>query len=383
MRYLIISALLCVQSLVVMGQVKPAQRTPGIAPWHNRVSRLIPMCDTIAGLPADSALAGKLCWQAVAGKLPAYMTFDSKLIEKMSPRQMRDKLLRPDSVEIEDPVTGHLFWMSTSNKINFRGVRYWRILEDWTFDPARGAIQVQLLGIAPVQDIYSENGDFRGPASICWFRWKDVSRIIEQYRASYPRCDIFAACYTTIAGFDIGHLEIPLSGYTWVEMLLDDTAATREVRTEQIGQPMARQFTNMALKGSIKAWETSGTALIPLSAADVKARVTLKPDTTEMVDPVTHDSMLRIVIREPDYESMTHYSMMQEWRPNAANGTITITIKAIAPEQNIYDNWVFKERQPLFWIKYEDALPVLNAFGQQQPNRSPGILLWENFFRNK
>lgn len=56
----------------------------------------------------------------------------------------------------------------TDTPIYFEDIKRFRIKEMWYFDSKTSQLQVRILGLAPMQEMYSENGDFIGEKALFW-----------------------------------------------------------------------------------------------------------------------------------------------------------------------------------------------------------------------
>ena len=209
MHRFLIATLFCIP-LLAFGQKKPAANAVGIPSvtqpvWTKRVSRLISIVDTgnvekrkLRDESNGVSLAELLTDNALKGKIRAFSAADSKLIELLAPGQLHDIIDgRPDTIEIEDPISGKVFKKVIKRDFNYNEVTHFRILEEWSFDRETAKTNIQIIGIAPVKDVYGDDGTFRGRMSLYWLRYDDVKNILAQFERTHPNANIALGVWTS------------------------------------------------------------------------------------------------------------------------------------------------------------------------------------------
>lgn len=86
-----------------------------------------------------------------------------------------------DSTEVEDPVTNIVSRVAITRSFRPDLIRKYRIKEDWIFDGSTGKMVVRILGIAPIIDVYSDEGAYKGPQTLFWLYYPDIRAILAQY----------------------------------------------------------------------------------------------------------------------------------------------------------------------------------------------------------
>ena len=164
--------------------------------WKKRVFRTIYVGDTTdyskRKLKPDASkppLSEIITDQVSKGLLEAYNN-STPLFESMITKGQWREMVSPqkDTVTIEDPITGKQLTKVISRDIDFRNVVKFRICEDWVFDRNLGKTTIQIAGIAPVMDVYGDDGQFHGSKALYWVRYNDaVKNILEQYQQEHPK----------------------------------------------------------------------------------------------------------------------------------------------------------------------------------------------------
>lgn len=55
-----------------------------------------------------------------------------------------------------------------------------RIKEDWFFDRQRSVMDVRIIGICPVAEVYDENGDYKGELPLYWIYFPEIRPLLAQ-----------------------------------------------------------------------------------------------------------------------------------------------------------------------------------------------------------
>jgi hypothetical protein len=134
----------------------------------------------------DTALFQMLVNAVKSGKITAYNNIGGFFANKLSAGEL-NSILEPkvDTVVITDPVTGSNTTSVVPRDFKYRDIHIYQILEEWVFDPASGKTGIQITGIAPMMDVYSEN--LRGVEhAIFWLRFEEARGILAAYEQLHP-----------------------------------------------------------------------------------------------------------------------------------------------------------------------------------------------------
>ena len=170
------------------------------ATWKKRVIRVIdisqPTDDKLHHLRdagADSLLTEMLVSSILAGKVVAYTAWETQFSTTMSIANVKEYIAPiVDTMVVVDPVTGKENMKIVKRDFDYEKIKKLRILEDWTFDPIAGKTDMQIVGIAPVQDVYGDDGVFRGSKGMFWIKYNDARSIIARYERYHPENTIAA-----------------------------------------------------------------------------------------------------------------------------------------------------------------------------------------------
>jgi len=171
--------------------------------WTRRVSRLISIADTtdlsnrkLRQEDKSVPLSEILCKMVAEGKVKAYTGYDSRFAQLLTKREISQLLTpAPDTLQIEDPVSGKMIRKIVKKDIHYEDIVKFRILEEWTYNKSTGNTAIQIIGIAPVRDVYGDNGDYRGHQSLFWLKYADVQSVLKKYEEQHPVKNISMAVW--------------------------------------------------------------------------------------------------------------------------------------------------------------------------------------------
>ena len=75
------------------------------------------------------------------------------------------------------------------NEVNSEDIKRYRIKEVWYFDEASSTMKVRILGIAPLKDIFDENGNFRNEKPLFWIYYPHVRQMLARQEVYIPGND--------------------------------------------------------------------------------------------------------------------------------------------------------------------------------------------------
>ncbi len=126
------------------------------------------------------------------GKIKAYSTFNDQFTQALTKEQIMEKLVgKPDTVEVEDPITGQVTRQISQRDFDPDKVTKYRIKEDWIMDRNLGRMVVRIIGIAPIIDIMDPNtGEYRTSAPLLWIYYPEARPVLAQYEVFNPQNDV-------------------------------------------------------------------------------------------------------------------------------------------------------------------------------------------------
>jgi len=110
----------------------------------------------------------------VDGTITAY---DDEEFKTVLPKaDLMAKLNKVDTVMVDDPDSpGNLIQKVVANEFNPASVKKMRIKEDWFFDKQRSVMDVRIVGICPIQDVYEADGTtYKGANPLFWIYFPEA-----------------------------------------------------------------------------------------------------------------------------------------------------------------------------------------------------------------
>ena len=75
------------------------------------------------------------------------------------------------------------------NEVNSEDIKRYRIKEVWYFDEASSTMKVRILGIAPLKDVFDDNGNFRNEKVLFWVYYPHVREMLARQEVYIPGND--------------------------------------------------------------------------------------------------------------------------------------------------------------------------------------------------
>ena len=136
---------------------------------------LIPTTDTIPGRCSDSTLVEMLFNELKSGKIGAYLVDDTNFINKLSLSQLEGPppVCIMDTIGIIDPETGEEYSYAPKRGLDFYGCHKYRILEQVTTNHRTQKINLHIIGITPMRDVYRDDQTYVGRVGMALFGLMD------------------------------------------------------------------------------------------------------------------------------------------------------------------------------------------------------------------
>jgi len=90
---------------------------------------------------------------------------------------------RTDTTTVMDPITLLPVQKIVSEEFDPAKVIKFRLKEDWFFDEETSTFQVRIIGVAPVIETYSSDGNYLGDETMYWIYYPDLRPLLSQYEA--------------------------------------------------------------------------------------------------------------------------------------------------------------------------------------------------------
>jgi len=116
------------------------------------------------------------------GTFKAYSTVNDKFSIVMTPKEIEGKLLRMDTVPVFDPETYEESIKIVPNEVNVEDFKRIRVKEIWYFDSETSMLNVRILGLAPIRDVYDDNGNFKYEDVFFWVYYPHMRKELAKHR---------------------------------------------------------------------------------------------------------------------------------------------------------------------------------------------------------
>jgi len=115
-----------------------------------------------------------------------YSTLDDKFTEALSAQDARSIGSSVDTIILFDEETYEEKIEIVPNELNPEDVRRYRLKEDWFFDSESSTLQVRILGIAPLKEVYDENDNFLYEQPLFWAYYPDLREMLARKETFNP-----------------------------------------------------------------------------------------------------------------------------------------------------------------------------------------------------
>jgi len=159
--------------------------------WEKRIWRVIDIREKM-NLPfayPEKPFFTILMEAAVEGDINVYSTDDDKFSFRLEPDEVASMGATVDTVITFDPETYEEQVQVVRNEINPEDVKQFRVKEIWFFDEESSVLKQRILGIAPLIDVFDDNGNFRFTKPMFWVYYPDCREVLAREKVFNPGND--------------------------------------------------------------------------------------------------------------------------------------------------------------------------------------------------
>ena len=131
----------------------------------------------------DVLRQGLLVEGSITAYHPGALLDDDEFTRAMTVTELTALFQRVDTVWTEDLVTGELVPVAQPITLSAAEITRYRIKEDWIFDKQRSAMEVRIIGMAPMREVRGEDGELRGHAPLFWLYYPECRYLLANWRA--------------------------------------------------------------------------------------------------------------------------------------------------------------------------------------------------------
>jgi gliding motility associated protien GldN len=106
-----------------------------------------------------------------------------EFLTPLSMDQVRDLLMRTDTIFTTDIDTGGTVWVAATRPVEGRDLLAYKIKEDWIFDRQRSVLDIRIIGIAPVVADLGPDGEVRGHRTLFWLYYPECRHVLSAHEA--------------------------------------------------------------------------------------------------------------------------------------------------------------------------------------------------------
>ena len=121
------------------------------------------------------------------GTIDVYM--DDKFTQQISQAEAQTMGVSIDTTEVFDPVTFEPKLVITRNVLNWEDIKRFRLKEVWFFDEETSTMTVRVIGIAPLREVYDENGNFKYEQPMFWAYYPQLRNTLARKPVMNPLND--------------------------------------------------------------------------------------------------------------------------------------------------------------------------------------------------
>lgn len=105
--------------------------------------------------------------------LTGFDVLDDEFTVRLTKSEVIEKSFSKEEITYEDEF-GETKSELVDNPFDFFAVKRLRVKEDWYFDRQRSSLNVRIIGICPVQEVFDEMGEFKGERPMFWLYFPEL-----------------------------------------------------------------------------------------------------------------------------------------------------------------------------------------------------------------
>ena len=152
--------------------------------WEKRIWRIIDIREKM-NLPfayPEKPFFSILMEAAINGDITVYSAEDDKFSAMLDASEVATMGASVDTVTTFDPDTYEETIQVVRNELNPEDIKRFRIKEVWFFDEETSTLQVRILGIAALQDVKDDNGNFLYELPMFWVYYPECREVLARHK---------------------------------------------------------------------------------------------------------------------------------------------------------------------------------------------------------
>jgi len=123
------------------------------------------------------------------GEINLYDQMTDDFTLEVGSSDVEDILSKADTIVSYDEETYEEITKVVRNDFNPEDVKRYRIKEIWFFDEESSTLRVRILGIAPLKEVFDDNGNFRYEQPMFWAYYPQLREVLAKEQAFNPLND--------------------------------------------------------------------------------------------------------------------------------------------------------------------------------------------------
>lgn len=152
--------------------------------WEKRIWRIIDIREKM-NLPfayPEKPFFSILMEAAINGDITVYSAEDDKFSAMLDASEVATMGASVDTVTTFDPDTYEETIQVVRNELNPEDIKRFRLKEVWFFDEETSTLQVRILGIAALQDVKDDNGNFLYELPMFWVYYPECREVLARHK---------------------------------------------------------------------------------------------------------------------------------------------------------------------------------------------------------
>lgn len=158
--------------------------------WQKRIWRVI---DTKQKLNQEFAYPQQpfinVLLEVVQKNPSVRLYLDDAFTQPVTYAEVQKQLGSVDTINVVDVVTGQEKQQIVANDFNWTNITRFRVKEDWVFDKESSKMIARVLAIAPIEDVYDDNDNYRGQRAMFYAYYPDLRPYLIKYEVFNPLND--------------------------------------------------------------------------------------------------------------------------------------------------------------------------------------------------
>lgn len=105
--------------------------------------------------------------------LTGYDVLDDEFTVRLTEAEIISKSFSQEEISYEGP-DGSLITKTVDNPFDFFAVKRLRLKEEWFFDNQRSVMDVRIIGLCPVMEMFDEMGEYKGEKPLFWLYFPEL-----------------------------------------------------------------------------------------------------------------------------------------------------------------------------------------------------------------